>query len=306
MADLFEQLQEFKWRDISFPASTFSVHLRHSLATHRYPNVDGANVEATGRDELVFRARIPFYNGVVPGKGETFGILYPETYRKFLAAMADKSTGKLQHPELGLIECKPEECNTEWAADRRDGVTVDVTWVETEDQAVDTNAIFNSDSPITNVSLGALDLDASLGLALDQFPTLPKYQPDFAATMRSITAISDQVSLLSQRVKGKLDGVAYRVENLSNSISKARSSVLTAKLGPSTERLKAGIIDLRKTLGTTGKTIVFEVVRTPMTLANVAQNAGAPIVELIKLNNDLVREPVVAAGTIVRHYKTAA
>jgi LysM repeat protein len=124
--------------------------------------------------------------------------------------------------------------------------------------------------------------------------------------MRSITAVTDQASLLSARVNGKIDGVAYRVKTLTASVEKARSSLLTATIQPHLTRLTASIADLRTTLGTTGKTLVLHVVRAPTTLAGIAVDAHAPVTELIKLNRDLVRSPVVNAGTVVRYYKKAA
>ena len=95
---LFEQLNACSWRDIPFPISSMKVTVSQDLVQHKYWGVDGASVEATGRAPLEIEAVIPFVNGIVPGKGEKWGVLYPTQFRSFLKAFVDKKTGTLVHP----------------------------------------------------------------------------------------------------------------------------------------------------------------------------------------------------------------
>lgn len=300
--DAFEQLLEFKWRDVSFPCTSFDLTLRHDLAIHKYPDVDGANVEATGRDALSFTATIPFTNGIVPGKAERWGVLYPTQWRAFLKAFADRSTGVLQHPDLGLISCKPVELRATTSAERRGGTDVEATWIETEDAPTDTESLFAGDSPITTAEIGALDLDASLGPAREVFPSLPTYDVSFEEFMRSVTSATDQVSLLSKRVAGKVDSITYRLNTLSASVDAARSPLLWP-LRQSIERMRGSIPDVKKALGDSGKTLAFYTVPQDTTIAGLCVDTGAKVGDIVRLNRELLRSPVVKGGTVVRYYK---
>jgi len=329
--ELFDQLGEFKWREISFPATTFRVTLRQDLAQHKFPDRDGAHIEATGRAPLEFSARIPFLNSIVPGKVETWGVLYPTQFRLFLAACADRTTGLLRHPELGAIRCKVESCDTVWDANVRAGVYVDVSWIESTFDPDESNAIFESTSPVAESLLAATDLDASIEDIQPAPPELPEYSPSFADSMRSLQAVGDQISLLSRRVSGIQDQVSYRANAIVESIGRATTSLSAAGVpqtvltsvtagrvtasatvaGPaallwplamSGQRTLSAIDGLRKVLGTARKNIALYVVPKDSTLAGVASDVGASLSDLLKLNPTLVAGPVVTAKTIVRHY----
>ena len=248
MTELFSQLREFKWRDVSFPSSSFEVTVQQDHAQHRYPGQDGANIEATGRAPLYFTAKIPFRNGIAPGKGESWGdisteTLYPFVYRKFLLACADRSTGSLQHPELGESRCKVESVRTLWDANRRDGVDVDVSWIESTEDLLDATNI-HAASPIATAEQAGADLDGQLASSLT-VPVRPEFKPDFGDIMRGLKGISDQLSILEQRTVGKIDQVLYRVDALSDSVAKNKSS-LDWPLIQSIERIRDSLLRLKE------------------------------------------------------------
>lgn len=316
---LFDQLIEFAWKGVSVPTSKFTFRLRHDLAQHKYPGRDGADIESTGRSPYQITASIPFLNNIVPGKSEKWGILYPTQYRQFISVSAVGTTGVLQHPEFDQIACRLESCETVWAADRRDGVMVECSWLETlENNDAMTTAM--SPSPVSAVLLGALDLDAHLGAVKPPFPKTPVYTPDFAATMRSITAVTDQVSLLSKRAAGRVAAIQYRLDTMQNSITTAQTDVATtvkgilnpdngatkrALLWPinnTIEQMRGAANDLQKVLVVKNKTIRTYLTQVPMTLASVAQQVGADVNDVIALNPDACATPTVEAMTKIRYY----
>ncbi len=322
---LFEQLLEFKWKDISFPTSKFALRLRHDLAQHKYPGKDGANVEETGRAPYQFTASIPFLNGAVPGKGETWGILYPTQYRQFMTVAAKGTTGVLQHPEFGEVSCKLESCETQWDATRRDGVIVECVWIETILAGDDVDLVNSRPSPISGVLLGALDLDAQISTITPPLPVLPAYRPDFAALMRGITSFTDQISLASQRGLGQVDAINYRLNTLQASIQKAGAipaTTVKAIINPPTngaalraltwpmmntiESFRASNADLKLVLGTNGRPIRIYVTQIDTTLAAIAQNVGAQVSDVIALNPGACEDVVVEARTPIRYYAKAA
>ena len=321
---LFEQLLQLQWKGVPFPTSQFSLELRHDLARHKYPDRDGENIEETGRAALQFTASIPFLNGATPGKGETWGILYPTGWRLFMDVAKEGATGSLIHPELGPIWAKLEQCRTTWTADRRDGVVVECTWLETVPSGeANSGFLAGRPSPIAEVLLSALDLDAQLGTVTPPFPTLPVYKPDFASTMRSLTSVTDQISLASQRGVGQLGAIQYRVNALQTSIENVQASPATtvkavlalaqqnAKLAQSVllwpirnslEQMRSAANDLKQVIGTTGKPVKTYVTQIDMSLGAIAQNLGVTIGDVIALNPQACSSAVVKALTSIRYY----
>lgn len=318
--DLFSQLLGMSWKGVSFPASTFDLKIRHDLAQHKYPDRDGANVEETGRAPLQFSARMPFCNGVSPGKAESFTELYPTQYRAFIAAASVGTTGILQHPEFGQITCKLESCDTVWDANLRDGVIVTATWIETI-ISDDETSFTTSASPIGLVLLSAQDLDAQVneiefaaapstqasGGPQPAAPLLPAYTPDFAASMRAIAGAADQISILGAQGVGQIDAVAYRLGAIQDSVGNVfennnQPSCLAWPILQTIQAMKSSLYDLKRTIGTTGRDISLYVVPADSSLAAISSDIGTSIDDVIVLNRTLLASPVVLRGTSVRYY----
>ncbi len=277
------------------------VSLAQDLVEHKYWGVDGARVEATGVAPMRFSASIPMYNGIVPGKAERWGVLYPDATRKLFAAFADKKTGFLQHPEFGLVPCKPERLKFEWSGDRQGGCECEASWVETlEDDSV---ANFFAASPVQEVTLAALNLDASDTDLRKLAPPFPKYQTSWSDIARSIQAITDYPTLLANNTAGKINAITYRVEQLEDSVARAKSA-LTWEVQNSIERVKAQTDHLREqVLQTKERFLVLYQVKYDTTVGGlVAQLQDVKLADLIRLNPQLMRQAEVYKGTVIRYY----
>ena len=102
---LFGELLPLQWKDVGIPYVDFKVTLRQDLAVHKFSDLDGADVEPTGRSPLEMTAKVPFLNNIARAPSETWssGDLYPNQFRKFFAACVDRAPGYLQHPEFGPL-----------------------------------------------------------------------------------------------------------------------------------------------------------------------------------------------------------
>lgn len=305
MADLkdeFDQLLPFKWRDVELPITQIRLSLAHDLVEHKYWGVDSGRVEDTGIAPVRISASIPLTNRIVPGKNEKWqaGALYPTALRALLIAFGKKKTGLLQHPEFGQIACKAERIDVEISAERRNTAMVEASWIETLDDDVITNIVASN---VTEIELGASDLDASDADLRKLVPKLPKYKTTFDDMARGIAAIGDQVSLLQHRTAGKINSIVYRCEQVSESIDRAKSA-LTWPAKQAVERIQAAAQDLRGKLLASSRDIGLLRLLTDTSLAGllVILPAGNSIGDLIKLNPQLMTDPVVKAGTLVRHY----
>lgn len=310
----FEQLLPCTWREIHFPVSAIKVTLSQDLVEHKYWGVDGARVESTGRAPLQIEATIPFVNGIVPGKNEKWGVLYPTEFRKFLDAFADNKTGMLQHPELGGIVCRPVSIDFAHDAQRRDGVEATARWIETVETDVE---ILFSDSPIKEASLAALDLDASKDDILSLVPDAAFPEMNFDMFVNKIAGAIDQVALTADLLAAKPGQLLNRVQTLQDSLVRAKN-VLTWRAEEACERAKSAVHTIEKATGShtvhgTGpaaepvrKKIGRYFTKKNSTLAGVLGSLptkNTTMQDLIKLNVHLMGRPDIPAGSLVRYYE---
>lgn len=300
MANEFDQLKACSWRDIQFPVRSVEFSFSQDLVEHKYFGVDGARVEATGRGPVNLTATIPLTNGIVPGKNERWGVLYPDAFLTLLKAMADRSVGVFNHPELGPITCRVHTVHTKHDGQQRDGVDLVVTFVETV-IAGDTSDVGQNKSPVAVAELAALDLDASsddLSALVPELYEMPISLNDF---IDSLTAVSDQFSISSKLALGRIDATLYHLGRLQASVETAKSSMTWPALD-AIERAKSAVRWI-KDHPPAGLPILIHIVGEDVSLgALIGEIKGAQFGDLIKLNPGIMAQAVVPKGTQVRYH----
>lgn len=301
MADtpLFLQLLPFQWRSVTFPVTSMSISLSQDLAAHKSWNKDGAEMEPTGRDALVFSASIPFRNGVAPARTERFGTLYPDAFRAFLGAMADKSADVLVHPELGEIRVVPQKADARWDGNKTDGVDVEASWVATTEDTDGLQDALATPSPVTQAQLAATSLDGALRLSADQLPKTREFEPSFADAMRGFQGIGDQIGLFAGGITGQLDALKYRVGEVGNAFARLDDPRNFAA-ADAVSKLKQAVAALSKSLGSE-RTVAYYRAPRDITLAGLAAIIPADLNSLRLLNPRLLQSPIVPADTAVRY-----
>jgi prophage DNA circulation protein len=324
--DLLAGLLAYSWKGVFFPTTTFRVSLRHDLARHEYPERDGAHIEPTGRAPLEFSAHIPFLNNIQLGANEAGVIhpIYPNAYRAFLDVAVDRAPGDMVHPELGTIRCTLERCETTWTAERnRDGVMVDVSWLEATDKPSDLANLLAQPSPAQQLAESARDADDAMNAALaalksknakvdkDMRALLDNYinqdgAISFSELARRLTAVPDQIDLLQKRTTGVLDSITFRAQNLQNSMDRAGAASAYWPIRQAAERMKSAAAAVKQTLVSKQRSVGLYVLAYDTTLSSVAQDIPAKLGDVILLNPQLASAPFVAKGTTVRYYLSAA
>lgn len=310
--DLFGQLLEFQYRGIGFPVVEFTTDLRQDLVIHKFIDRDGAHVEGVGRAPLQITARIPFLNGIDRAPNENWQRpLYPLTWRRFFAACADKTSGPLQHPELGTLTVKCEVAHTRWAGNVRTGVFVDCTWIETDDTGADLSEALIGPSPISNLSSATAGLDfqlATLNPALVPQPFVPPANDSFTDFMQSVRSVVDQFTILKKQGAGALDNIIYQAQAVEDSLDQATNlTVFNWPLYQAAELAKSAAYDLKASLLNKGsRQILFFTVQKDSTMAQLAAQLGQQVVDFIMLNPGFMQTPCIPSGSVVRYYATAA
>ena len=303
MANEFDQLQPCKWRDVEFPTRSVEFSFQQDLVEHKYFGVDGARVEATGRDPINITVTIPLFNGVVPGKNERWGVLYPDAFLTLLRACADRSVGVFQHPELGKINCRVRSAQTRHDGQQRDGVELVVSFVETVLEG-EQSTVAQEKSPVAVAELAALDLDANSDSLLALVPEA--YQMPFSLNdfIDSLTAVSDQFSIQSNLAVGKLDAALYHLGRLEDSVSRAKSAATWPVLD-ALQRIKSAVRWIQDHPPAPLPVLTYEVGEDVSLGALVGEIPGAQFGDIIKLNPGIMSQAAVPKGTLVRYHNRA-
>lgn len=300
MAGEFAQLLPFHWRGTHMPITRLHMSIAHDLVEHKYWGVNGARVEDTGIAPVRIEAVIPISNHIYPGVKEkwTAGALYPDGLRSFMISFGKRETGLLGHPEFGDISCKAERLEFELTGERQDGTEIRASWVETLDDEISSVIVA---SPVQDIELSASDLEASMADLRALVPKLPVFVDDLASIGRKLTALVDTVSILEYRTAGAVNKLLYQAHRMQVSIARAKSA-LTWPATNNLNRIIASAHTLRKQL-LHPKGIGLYVVPHDMTLAGVSVSLprGTAMGDVVRLNPNLVRSPVVLKGATVRY-----
>jgi hypothetical protein len=316
-AHVLNYLVEYQWRGIGFPTESFTIELRQDLAIHKMTDRDGAYIEGTGRSPLQFSARIPFINGLTAGMNESWGgtNLYPSQWRSFFAACADRSTGVLQHPELGPITCKLESCHTEWSGHSLGGVWVNAVWLETDDSDINqVTAALASPSPAGQVASASADLDNDVPNVIG--PSLPTFPFSFSDLAFAIRGVIDTPSLMAKELGGRIDNILYQANTIVQALKGysdaaqtlnpnggvGNTSALNWPIYDACMQVQSAAYDLKSLQLTSGKPVSFYRVTVDQPLFSVAQNIPAPLDDIFTLNPTLISQAIILSGTKVRYY----
>lgn len=310
--DLFAQLKEFRWKGVGVPVVEMSLDVRQDLVIHKYADRNGAYVEGTGRHPVQITALIPFLNTIFSAKTETWaqGALYPYQWRLFLRACLDGTSGELQHPELGALNCKVELARTDWKSTVTQGVWVHATWIESDDtQADQLGQDLSQASPITNLVASADDLDEQIATFEGARPgVFPPMQFSFDQMVSSIVGVINTPTLLSKEFQGRVDNLIYSANRITDALNgAAAASPLNWPLFQNAERVKAAAYAIKAT-PTVAQKRPTGTLRTQKdsTLAQLIAQTKSDPGDFIQLNYRLVGQPVVPAGSVVQFYLAAA
>lgn len=319
--DVLSTLQECSFRDISFPVTAIVESFSHDLPQHKAVDRDGAFVENTGRNPFVFTVTIPFIaQTLARGKNESWDDLYPGRFEQLRTACLDRTTGDFVHPLYGTFKVKASDWKSSLNADERGGQTVEVTFIETRDDA-ETPAFTPSDR--SRAKSTAISLDAKLGTLNPPPSTLnmPDNGESWETVVNDILTQINSKTLQAKQALAKIDRNVAKLGRLADSINRAAevvtvdvaSSVSTnlGRLGPGAgsiwtdcQVLRSSLMDVRSKLAANGnKTISTYIVPRPTMLVSLANRLKATPAELLALNPGIPRAKLtIPSNTIVQYY----
>ena len=289
--DIARQLLTPKWRDVEFYCGPWSFSFDQQHAIHAYPDRDAAFIEATGRNPARYSFTAYFRNGI---SGSV--LLYPDKWRLFVAACLDRSTGKLIHPELGAINVKVVSYRSSFDPMKRDGMDVDVEFIESVTRADELADLVNMKSPMEKAVYAARDLDTE-AFAINPTPTYPSaLTPSALDSLKKLSGALQQFKMGIGNVIGQIDSITIAVDQLRQTIESV-SNPSNYKALEAIDRLIVALFELKETLAQKGRPITPAIVRFDSPLPAVAKFFNMSVDDLLRLNAGLARKMTVAANT---------
>lgn len=293
-ADVLSQLLEASWRGIAVPTLLVETDGGHNVVRHKRVDRNGVRVENTGLDGYVYAFRVPFVNTLARGPNESWVSLYPDTYRAFMSALEDRSTGVFQHPDYGQRKCKVATFKSVLDPDFRGGPTVNVQLMETVD---DGDAVALADTAVIPIAAAAAaDLDAFYYTLTPPPNTGTPRGMTLGQFVRALSSIGDEWNLFKAQVSASFDKVVNAVERIGAAYG-AEPGV-----SDSTNRLVSSLHALRLTALLRDRPTGHHLVVRPVGLAALAQQLSTTVSVLLQLNPRLAGRAVVPAMTSVRYY----
>lgn len=294
---LFRSLVFLKWRGIAFPFSELQTEFTHDLARHKSPDRDGEFIEATGRGARMITGKAHFRNGITFGRKYSNLPLFPDTFKLFEAACANRTTGELIHPVHGSMQCKVVSFKESLVATQRDGIDVDIQWIETGD----TDDTPSGLSPIADALASAEQIDFGLTTLKAQLNRLklPKGY-SFADAVRSIQAATDTLSLLQKRGVNAFRNIIQNLRDVERAIDAARDIAL-APFRLQVRRCIASCFEMERKVLVIKETKNYVVPRLA-SIAVLSRRLNTSVADLIRLNPFLSGTPLVAANVVLRYY----
>jgi DNA circularisation protein N-terminus len=300
--DLYALLPNVSWRGIPFPVESLENDLSQMHVEHYFVYKDGCHIEATGRNALVFQARIPFHNGIIPGPGESWNgqILYPDLFRKFLAACIDRTSGELRHPDFGAVQCKARNVKWRYAGGMgRDGATIDVSWHETTDNGDNLAKATSEASPIAAAIAAADAIDANLAVKREsKAPADKTFMQSLGDSLGKRFSFGDSTRAYNDGT-GSLGDIKRNNDNLASGLD-AKNDVNDWRLRQSSEDLRAATFSLSANPNTDAtQSIQGHTTENPTTVPLLAVKLNTSTQSLISLNPSLATQSRVPSGTKV-------
>jgi len=287
--DYLSNLQEITWNGVTAPCLDTSFDGGHDQAERKYPYVDAAGHDNTGRNPYVVRASLIFNNSIAPD-------LLPARLELWLSVLENGGLGYLEHPLIGNFSARVQSWNARVDPSQdRGGIRLEVQWTESIVDPTATNVRtqgnqlswkgfgYSLDQALEDIEF---EVPTSLGSqsfegALNKMETLPRESLEFQREAERIATISDTITVqLAVRDVLRELPVQWLSEGLTMAL---RAQAAT----DSTQRLK----------NTQQRTLPYDI-----SLDQFAREMGNSFESVLGLNVSLVTSPIIKAGTTLAYY----
>lgn len=295
--DPFDSLPHFSWRGIKVPIIGRRRTFSHQEVTHQIQYASGEIVEITVSNNWRFDYTLPFREGIDKGG---YGALFTKRLKDFQAAFEDRLPGELIDPVHGSIVARPISFSESLDASRRDGVEVDVAFVEHK-----TSGELRPNVPFAP-SNESLVTDAR---AIDNQVALQTWEGDEPEDLAdgginpidALTSVIRQADRVNQRNKAIFEDTARRLHALEDAVDDSGdSSLVPIKVNARKARLDVMRAKARER--SEGKQTKLFRLPTDMAPTDVASLVKMSLYDFVVLNPFVANDTLILQGTVVRYY----
>jgi prophage DNA circulation protein len=291
-----EKLQQIGFDGLpSVPCRSVGLDWTHSLPVRSYPYVDGDGHDHTGRRSATMDVELLFWNTLVleqPGI-----VLFPTVFNQWLERLLSGRSGNLEHPIFGNRRARVAHGSVPLVSEVRDGVTVDVTFIETLDEP-EQQIPFKG--PDVSAEAAAIAAQAACNTAGIAYPDGTPDEPDLLTATRA--AIANAESRIT-RAEGKINQLQGKIVRMLDDAERLNNHAMYAAQDNLTT-LWVTLNDLKNRLPATVQRAIGEAVtQAPNTsLTTLATRHGNTVEEMMGLNPLLLREPTIPRGTRYKYF----
>ncbi len=285
--DAVSSLPLLRWRGLAAPCIESPWEGGHEQAPRAYPYVDAEGHDNTGRRSYVVRANLAFNNTIEAD-------LFPDRLRQWVAALEDGSAGRLEHPVLGTFDARVLAWAGTLSAQDRGGVTLSVTWTETMLDPTEPSTFATANISAQAVARAADESMAALGVP---FPS----GLEWSSLADAIASLEGEFFSASLTFRGQL----ARVEGLVGSLldtADARLDVASWPLVDQLEALQAHLQERAAKVTTRTRKTARTVTTAQVSLDVFAASVGNSFEDVLALNLDKLRSPLVPRGSTLVYY----
>lgn len=282
-----------QWRGIeSPPYDLANFRVKHNQSPRRFPYVDGAGHDHTGRDEIPMSFRLHFINTLAPGAAVQ---LFPDLFEQWQEALLDGSSGDLRHPIRGPLRARVQDFEVDIDAKKSmAGGWITVNFTDTLDDPAEQTQFQPLENNITALAEAADSALEATGIEFPEGvgePLADLLQQTEGFLFSSTLTIGGVIN----QVKGQIQQVVDTLDAVDNAANLAARDVVT--------QLYGALLDAQDALGAGTSRATSEVTFSFVTtLTAVATEVDNTVEELMGLNTGLLRSPSIPAGTAIKFY----
>lgn len=290
MAGEIQDLDTLSWRGLPAPDYTVvSFEWQNELAPRGVPYVDVDVHDNVRRKSASFKARIYFCETLTPGA-------FTQQWKKWLPAIKDGSADYLVHPLLGTLRARVQHVGGEVAAHITDGIVIDVSWVETNEDPSTLNADLSASFDIASLTQVADQNATAVGVP---YPT----GQGTTSIFQAFQSIRGQIFSAEVSVAGAIDATLANVEAMIDIVSLQDATSWAAY--DSLINVWNALTDLKAKIATTARATASKTIAFDTTLDAFAAEVGNDLKDVMGLNLEALRTPLVPKGSTLRYFTAA-
>ncbi len=303
MADPLHLLMPLQWRGVEYPVTSRNVTFAHESVQHKLQRRNQDLVEQTGAHNFVFTYTIPMREGIFKGPYKN---LFTQGLARLLKDFRNREPGQLLDPVYGEFRCVPSSYTDDTDVMKTDGTDIRVEFTYAPEDG-DTDVV----NPFSLMEL--VDDGRNLEVAVQQLAALAETDDELAAiqefeqfegeeggtdVLSAINGAGQQILGQSDRIAAYLDDVAFRAEKIEDTADRLENPD-GWQLKRSARRVRDTATRLKRRTDDPAARTKIVTMRFARSMTSLAAETGHTVAELLRLNPQLTRSPLIPAGAQV-------